>query len=96
MSRRLGIAAVAIALLLVGIAAMHAQQLRAAAGSSDATTTIDADQIPPPPPPFAGAVERNNVPSKRYRLPQVVPPKGAPNVLFITTGDVRLRRAADV
>jgi len=75
MTRRIGIAAVAIALLLAGIAAMHAQQQRGAAGSPDETMTIDADQIPPPPPPFAGTVERNNTPSKRYRLPRVVPPK---------------------
>src|SRR5262249_22307132 len=56
-------------------------------GSPSATTTIDGKYLPPPPPKFGGVVNMSARDSKPYWPPQVVPPKGAPNVLLIMTDD---------
>src|SRR5438309_2254101 len=56
-------------------------------GSPGATTTIDGKQIPPPDPQFGGVIKDTAVDSKPYWPPTIVPPKGAPNVLLITTDD---------
>jgi arylsulfatase len=56
-------------------------------GSPSATTTIDGKYLPPPPPKFGGVINMNATDSKPYLPAQVVPPKGAPNVLLIMTDD---------
>src|SRR6478736_2759294 len=56
-------------------------------GSPSATTTIDGKYIPNPPTPFAGKINLSAADSKPGWPPNVVPPKGAPNVLLIMTDD---------
>jgi arylsulfatase len=56
-------------------------------GSPSATTTIDGKYLPPPPPKFGGVINLSARDSKPWWPPQVVPPKGAPNVLLIMTDD---------
>jgi arylsulfatase A-like enzyme len=57
-------------------------------GSPSATTTADGKQLPVPDPPFMGTIKEQASQSKPWWAPQVVPPKGAPNVLLIMTDDV--------
>ena len=56
-------------------------------GSPSATTTIDGKYLPPPAPKFGGTINLSAKDSKPWWPPQVVPPKGAPNVLLIMTDD---------
>src|SRR5262245_34739041 len=56
-------------------------------GSPGATTTIDGRYLPNPPPPFGGEINLDAKQSKPWWPPNVVPPKGAPNVLLIMTDD---------
>ena len=56
-------------------------------GSPSGTTTIDGRQIPAPNPKFGGVIKQTAKDSKSWWPPQVVPPKGAPNVLLIMTDD---------
>jgi len=56
-------------------------------GSPSATVTLEGKQLPPPPPPFEGVIKETAKDSTPYWPPQVVPPKGAPNVLLIMTDD---------
>jgi hypothetical protein len=65
-----------------------AQEITGTPGSPSATTTISGRQIPSPPAPFGGVINLNALDSKPYWQPQVVPPKGAPNILLILTDDV--------
>jgi arylsulfatase A-like enzyme len=64
-----------------------AQQTTGTPGSPSATTTIDGKYLPPPPPKFGGEINLGASQSKPYWPAQVVPPKGAPNVLLIMTDD---------
>jgi arylsulfatase len=64
-----------------------AQQVTGTPGSPDATTTIDGRYLPPQPPAFGGEINLQASQSKPYWPPQVVPPKGAPNILLIMTDD---------
>jgi len=64
-----------------------AQQINGTLGSPSATTTIQGNQIPAPPPKFGGVVKELATDSKTWWPPNVVPPKGAPNVLLIMTDD---------
>ncbi len=64
-----------------------AQQTTGVLGSPGATTTVDAKQLPPPPGKFDGVMKESVQDSKPYWQPQVVPPKGAPNILLILTDD---------
>jgi arylsulfatase A-like enzyme len=64
-----------------------AQQITGVPGSPSATMTIDGKQLPPPPPKFGGVIKEDAKDSKPYWPPQVVPPKGAPNILLIMTDD---------
>jgi arylsulfatase len=64
-----------------------AAQPPAAPGSPSATATIDGRYLPNPPPPFGGTINMSARDSKSYWPPQIVPPKGAPNVLLIMTDD---------
>jgi arylsulfatase A-like enzyme len=72
--------------LLVALTA-ETQQTTGVPGSPSATTTIDGKYLPPPPPKFGGVINMNATDSKPYWPAQVVPPKGAPNVLLIMTDD---------
>jgi arylsulfatase A-like enzyme len=65
----------------------HAQQTTGVPGSPSATTTIDGKYLPNPPSKFGGDINLSARDSKPYWPPQVVPPKGAPNVLLIMTDD---------
>ena len=64
-----------------------AQQVTGTPGSPSATTTIDGRYLPNPPPAFGGDINLSATDSKPYWPPQIVPPKGAPNVLLIMTDD---------
>jgi arylsulfatase len=56
-------------------------------GDPDYTQSIDGRYLPPPPPKFGGTINLSAKDSKPWWPPQVVPPKGAPNVLLIMTDD---------
>ncbi len=75
------------ALALLGVMPATAQQITGTPGSPSATTTIDGNYIPNPPPAFGGTINLNSTNSKPWWPPNVVPPKGAPNVLLIMTDD---------
>src|SRR5215469_7746922 len=64
-----------------------AQQTSGVPGSPSATTTIDGKYLPPPPPKFGGSINLQADQSRPWWPPQVVPPKGAPNILLIMTDD---------
>ncbi len=64
-----------------------AQETTGVPGSPDATTTIDGNYLPPPAPRFGGEIGLDAKDSKPYWPPQIVPPKGAPNILLIMTDD---------
>jgi arylsulfatase A-like enzyme len=80
-----GLAAISL-LLALGATAL-AQQTTGTPGSPGATTTIDGKYLPPPPPKFGGVINLEASKSKPYWPAQVVPPKGAPNILLIMTDD---------
>jgi arylsulfatase A-like enzyme len=73
--------------LLLACAPAMAQQTTGTPGSPGATTTIDGRFLPPSPPKFGGEIGLSAQDSKPYWPPQIVPPKGAPNVLLIMTDD---------
>ena len=74
-----------VALSLVGALPVVAQQTTGTPGAPSATSAIDGRQIPPPPASFGGTI---NLDALNSTPPQVVPPKGAPNILLIITDDV--------
>ncbi len=76
-----------VSFALTGAAAAQQPSSGPAPGSPDATTTIDGRYIPNPPPPFAGKIGLTTKDSRPGWPPNVVPPKGAPNVLLIMTDD---------
>jgi arylsulfatase A-like enzyme len=76
-----------ISALAIMTSPVLAQQTTGVPGAPDATTTIDGKYIPPPPPKFGGEINLQASQSKPYWPPQVVPPKGAPNILLIMTDD---------
>jgi arylsulfatase len=65
----------------------NSAQVTGVPGSPSATTTIDGKYLPTPPPKFGGVINLSARDSKPWWPPQVVPPKGAPNVLLIMTDD---------
>jgi arylsulfatase A-like enzyme len=73
------------ALTLAGHA--HSQEITGTPGAPDATTTIDGRYLPNPPAPFGGKIGLTAKDSTSYWPPQIVPPKGAPNILLIMTDD---------
>ena len=76
--------------LLAGVATAPlalAQQTTGTPGSPSATTTIDGRYLPNTPPKFGGDINLSAEDSKPFWRPQVVPPKGAPNILLIITDD---------
>src|SRR5271166_3430247 len=84
-----GVARAAAFLLLATLTVVpaEAQQVTGVLGSPGATTTIDGKQLPPPSPKFGGVIKETPAGSKTWWPPQIVPPKGAPNVLLIMTDD---------
>ncbi|MBR0672416.1 arylsulfatase [Neoroseomonas soli] len=85
LSRRLLLAAAALAVTAIGAAA---QQIRGAPGAPDALMTPNPFSLPAPTPPFTGVIMPNAGDSQTAWPPQVMPPEGAPNVLVILTDDV--------
>jgi arylsulfatase len=77
---------ISLMFLLAGAAAL-AQQTTGAPCSPSATATVDGKSLPPAPPEFGGVINLSAKESKPCWPPQVVPPKGAPNVLLIMTDD---------
>jgi hypothetical protein len=51
------------------------------------TTTIDGDYIPNPPPTLGGKINLNAKASQPWWPPNIIPPKGAPNILLTMTDD---------
>jgi arylsulfatase A-like enzyme len=76
-----------VGLLALSCVSAMAQQTTGVPGSPSATTTIDGSYLPNPPPKFGGTINLGAAESKPFWRPQVVPPKGAPNVLLIMTDD---------
>ena len=87
MNQSLRLLLTSTALALVGIIPATAQQITGTPGSPSATTTIDGNYIPNPPPAFGGEINLNAKNSKPWWPPNIVPPKGAPNILLIMTDD---------
>src|SRR5271168_3351058 len=78
------------AISLISLAAAltaTAQQTTGVPCSTSATTTIDGKYMPSPPPDFGGTINLSATDSKPCWRAQIVPPKGAPNVLLIMTDD---------
>ena len=65
----------------------RAQQKTGTPGAPSTTTTVDGHYLPNPPEPFGGEIGLTAKDSKPYWPAQIVPPKGAPNVLLILTDD---------
>jgi len=78
---------ISVALTAACATTAMAQQIYGTPGSPSATTTIKGDQLPAPPGKFGGVIREDAKDSKPYWQPQIVPPKGAPNVLLIMTDD---------
>ncbi|MBY5351802.1 arylsulfatase [Rhizobium leguminosarum] len=81
------VASTAIMMFMIGCNAVNAQQITGTSGAPDATTTVDGRYLPNPPPAFGGEIGLSAKDSKPYWPPQIVPPKGAPNILLIMTDD---------
>jgi arylsulfatase A-like enzyme len=75
------------AAMAVAPSARAQMQTTGAPGSPGATTTIDGRYLPNPAPAFGGKIGLSVADSKPYWPPNVVPPKGAPNILLIMTDD---------
>ncbi|HUO04467.1 MAG TPA: arylsulfatase [Candidatus Binataceae bacterium] len=80
-----------LVLMVAGIALGNtpavAQEYTGVPGSPSATVFPDSKILPPPAPKFGGVIKRNAAQSKPWWPPQIVPPKGAPNVVLIMTDD---------
>ena len=74
--------------VLTAPGASMAQHITGTPGLPSSTVTLDGKQLPAPDMKFGGEINLNARDSKPYWQPQVVPPKGAPNVLLIITDDV--------
>jgi arylsulfatase A-like enzyme len=80
-------ATLAAAVMAVASSARAQIQTTGTPGLPSATTTISGKQLPPPEPKFGGVIKETVDGSKPWWPPQIVPPKGAPNVLLIMTDD---------
>src|SRR5262245_27529949 len=72
---------------LVAASGAYAQQITGTPGAPNATTTVDGNYLPNPPPAFGGEIGLSAKDSKPWWPPNIVPPKGAPNILLIMTDD---------
>ena len=84
---RQGLLAVAISSLLIVSGTASAVETTGTIGSPGATTTIPGNQLPAPAPAFGGVIKDDALNSTQWWPPRVVPPKEAPNILFIMTDD---------
>jgi len=66
---------------------LNAQQVTGTPGAPSATTTVDGNYVPNQPSKFGGEINLDAKGSKTWWPPNIVPPKGAPNVLLIMTDD---------
>ena len=71
----------------LGVTPVSAVETTGVPGSPNATTTVDGNYLPNQPAKFGGQIGLSAKDSKPYWPSQVVPPKGAPNVLLIMTDD---------
>ena len=76
-----------LGLTIAVLAPANAQEMTGEPGSPSATTTVDGHYLPNQPAPFGGEIGLTAKDSKPYWPPQIVPPKGAPNILLIMTDD---------
>src|SRR5215469_1217776 len=74
-------------LLLSATAARAQQEITGVPGSPSATVFPNSKVLPAPAMKFGGVIKRNAAESKPWWPPQIVPPKGAPNILLIMTDD---------
>lgn len=81
------LASTAFIAILIGCGATRAQETTGTPGAPDATTTVDGRYLPNPPPAFGGEINLSAKDSKPFWPAQIVPPKGAPNILLIMTDD---------
>jgi arylsulfatase len=79
--------ALTASVLALTAASAFGQQITGTPGSPGATMTPDGRYLPNPQLKFGGEIGLSAQDSKPYWQPQVVPPKGAPNVLLIMTDD---------
>jgi arylsulfatase A-like enzyme len=87
-SSRALIVKVMLAAFLLSATTVRAQQeITGVPGSPSATIFPDSKVLPAPAMKFGGVIKRNALESKPWWPPQVVPPKGAPNILLIMTDD---------
>ena len=82
-----GLAGAVIALLsfLSAAGPASAQQVNGTWGWPSATTTVSNKQLPAPDPKFGGVIKQRCAAVQARRAPRVVPPKGAPNVLLLSS-----------
>lgn len=80
---------IALATMLSAALRVQAQAIQTTGQpcSPAATTTVDGRYLPNPPAPFGGEINLDAKNSKPCWAPQIVPPKGAPNILLIMTDD---------
>ncbi len=71
----------------VSTAALGQIQTTGTPGSPSATTTVDGRYLPNPPAPFEGVINLDATDSTPAWPANIVPPKGAPNILLIMTDD---------
>ena len=87
MTKSLFAALIGISTLPVADAALAQQQVTGELGSPSATSTINGQSLPAEAPPFGGVINLDAQQSTPWWPPEIVPPKGAPNVLLIMTDD---------
>ncbi len=80
-------AIIAAAPLMASIAQAAEVEVTGKLGSPSATTTIPGNQLPAPAPEFGGVIKDDALESTEWWPPRIVPPKNAPNILFIMTDD---------
>ena len=79
--------ALSASVLALTAGSTFAQQVTGTPGAPSATTTVDGNYVPNQPPKFGGDINLEATGSKTWWPPNIVPPKGAPNVLLIMTDD---------
>jgi arylsulfatase A-like enzyme len=72
---------------LLAVSSVSAQQTTGTPGAPSATTTVDGNYLPNPPSAFGGEIGLDAKDSKPWWPANIVPPKGAPNILLIMTDD---------
>ena len=87
MTKSLFAALIGISTLQFADAAVAQQQVTGELGSPSATSTINGQSLPAEAPPFGGVINLDAQQSTPWWPPEIVPPKGAPNVLLIMTDD---------